>query len=424
MAEAARIGSHTANADEEVTILDEFFYKNLIPGKEYTAKGTLMDKETNKPLKVDGKEVTGETTFTPEEPDGSVVITFTFNGSALKGKSTVAFETLYLGDKEVLVHADIDDEDQTIHFPDGYTTALDSETKEHVSNADAEVTILDEFFYKNLVPGQKYTVKGTLMDKGTGKALIADGKEVTAEASFTPEEADGSIVISFTFNGSALEGRTTVAFEKLYMGDKEVLVHEDLDDGDQTVHFPEVRTTATDKKDGDHKLATSGKVTVVDHVEYKNLEVGRTYKVVGRLMDKSTKKEVKVNEKVLTVESKEFTVKDADGSIDLTLTFSVSDLDSGDYVMFEKLYEIVKDGNSIFGGGKKKVLVGTHEDINDKAQTVTVPKRSKSTSKSTTRRRVQTGEFPVMPVAGAGAVAALAAGIYFFMKSRKKEEDK
>ena len=208
------------------------------------------------------------------------------------------------------------------------------------------------------------------------------------------------------------------------MGDKEVLVHEDLDDGDQTVHFPEVRTTATDKKDGDHKLATSGKVTVVDHVEYKNLEVGRTYKVVGRLMDKSTKKEVKVNEKVLTVESKEFTVKDADGSIDLTLTFSVSDLDSGDYVMFEKLYENVKDGNSIFGGGKKKVLVGTHEDINDKAQTVTVPKRSKSTSKSTTRRRVQTGEFPVMPVAGAGAVAALAAGIYFFMKSRKKEEDK
>ena len=312
---------------------------------------------------------------------------------------------------------------KTARMPEQYLAEA-ARIGSHTANADEEVTILDEFFYKNLIPGKEYTAKGTLMDKETNKPLKVDGKEVTGETTFTPEEPDGSVVITFTFNGSALEGRTTVAFEKLYMGDKEVLVHEDLDDGDQTVHFPEVRTTATDKKDGDHKLATSGKVTVVDHVEYKNLEVGRTYKVVGRLMDKSTKKEVKVNGKVLTVESKEFTVKDADGSIDLTLTFSVSDLDSGDYVMFEKLYEIVKDGNSIFGGGKKEVLVGTHEDINDKAQTVTVPKRSKSTSKSTTRRRVQTGEFPVMPVAGAGAVAALAAGIYFFMKSRKKEEDK
>lgn len=45
-----------------------------------------MDAETEKPFDVDGKAVTAETSFTPEEANGSVELSFTFDASALSGK--------------------------------------------------------------------------------------------------------------------------------------------------------------------------------------------------------------------------------------------------------------------------------------------------------------------------------------------------
>ena len=405
---------HIGCADEKVTINDEFFYENLVIGQTYTIKGVLMDKATKEAVLDGGKEVTGETTFTADKKDGSVVISITCSGEAVKGKTTVAFETVYVNGRELMIHADINDDEQTVHYPDGYTTALDAKTGTHNSNAEKEVTVKDEVFYEKLIPGKEYEVKGVLMDKSTKKPLIADGKEVTATKKFTPKESDGSIVLEFSFDGSALEGTTTVAFETVYYNGKEVFVHKDLTDEDQTIHFPEVKTTATDKKDGDHKLASSGTVTIGDHVVYKNLVPGKTYKVYGRLMSKATGAEATVDGKILTAESKPFTPDKADGSIDIELKVNASDLKSGDYVMFEKLYEILTDE------GGKEVLIGRHEDLNDKSQTVTVPAKPKK-SGGGHGGRVQTGEIPVMPIAGAGAVAALAAGAYL-LKTRKKEE--
>ena len=52
-------------------------YKHLIPGKEYTVTGKLMDKSTGKVLIQDGKEITTSITFTPAEPDGTVTVEFT-----------------------------------------------------------------------------------------------------------------------------------------------------------------------------------------------------------------------------------------------------------------------------------------------------------------------------------------------------------
>ena len=75
--------------------MDTVAYKNLIPGKEYTVKGTLMDKETKKELQINGKTVTAEKTFTAEKADGSVELEFTFDGSALGGKKIVVFEKLW-----------------------------------------------------------------------------------------------------------------------------------------------------------------------------------------------------------------------------------------------------------------------------------------------------------------------------------------
>lgn len=55
--------NHEAQEQETITIKDKVSYKGLVKGKEYTVKGVLMDKETNQPLLVDGKEVTAETTL-------------------------------------------------------------------------------------------------------------------------------------------------------------------------------------------------------------------------------------------------------------------------------------------------------------------------------------------------------------------------
>ncbi|PKD28456.1 putative outer membrane protein [Ruminococcus bromii] len=103
----------TVNGD--VTIDDVVSYKHLVPGKEYTVKGILIDKATGKPFLVDDKEITSEVTFTAEKANSEVIASFTFEGSAItKDTEIVVFETLYRNKTEIAVHADIDDKDQTV----------------------------------------------------------------------------------------------------------------------------------------------------------------------------------------------------------------------------------------------------------------------------------------------------------------------
>lgn len=103
----------TANGD--ITIDDVVSYKHLTAGKEYTIKGVFMDKSTGKQFLVDGKEVCSEVTFTPETADGEVTVSFTFDGSVItKETEIVVFETLYRDGTKIAVHADIEDENQTV----------------------------------------------------------------------------------------------------------------------------------------------------------------------------------------------------------------------------------------------------------------------------------------------------------------------
>lgn len=108
-------GEKEATAKGEITIEDVVEYKHLVPGKEYKIVGTLMDKSTGKPFEIDGKPVTSELTFIPEKSSGKVTVSFTFDSSAIKETTDlVVFETLYRDNVEIAVHADIDDEGQTV----------------------------------------------------------------------------------------------------------------------------------------------------------------------------------------------------------------------------------------------------------------------------------------------------------------------
>ena len=81
-----------------------------------------MLKETGEPLRIDGKEVTAETTFVPEEADGSVDMKFTFDASALNKKSVVVFEKVYADETEVAAHEELGDDGQTVKYKIGKVT--------------------------------------------------------------------------------------------------------------------------------------------------------------------------------------------------------------------------------------------------------------------------------------------------------------
>ena len=214
-----------------------------------------MDQENGEPLLVDKKPVTSELIFTPETADGTVELSFTFDASTLKNKTIVVFESLSHKGKELTVHADIDSEPQSIYFPEIGTKAACPETGSQMAPAKKELTIVDIVTYQRLIPGKEYKLTGTLMDQENGEFLLVDGKTVTSELVFTPEKAEGSVELSFTFDSSALKGKTVVAFESVSYREKEVAVHADIESEPQSIYIPEIGTTAKDGKDGDQELS-------------------------------------------------------------------------------------------------------------------------------------------------------------------------
>ena len=352
-------GEHTAEPAEKVTLVDTVVYKNLKVGQTYKLSGVLMDKATGEPLLVGEQQVTAELEFTPDSPDGTVELTYTFDASALAGTSVVVFEDLYQGENVVTSHADLEDEDQTVTFgqPEIGTTATINGEK--TAQPAEQITITDTVEYSGLTIGQEYTLKGILMDKETGEPLLIGEEQVTSEATFTPAETNGTIDVLFTFDATGLEGKDLVVFEKLFQGETEIASHEDIEDEGQTVSFietPEIGTTAT--VDGQHTADPTGEITIVDVVEYSGLTPGQPYTVSGVLMDKGTGEALLVDGAEVTAEV-EFTPEEASGTVNLTYTLDASALAGTTIVVFETLYS---DG----------VEIAAHADINDEAQTIII----------------------------------------------------
>ena len=353
-------GINHTEANEKATIVDTVYYSHLLPGKEYTVHGKLMDKKTGEAILIDGKEITASTTFTAEKSEGSVDVIFTFDASAIAPTTVVAFEHLEYKGIEIAVHADIEDEDQTVYIPEIGTTALGQDTEDNIEKAKEDAVIVDTVEYKGLEVGREYVMTGKLVDKVNGEVITdAEGNEITASETFIAEEKDGSIDITFKFDSFALAGKSLVAFESLTTEGKEVAVHADLTDEGQTVRIPEIHTTATDKVTGDHDGVVANETTVLDEVFYKNLILGKEYTVSGKLMVKETGEPLLIDGKEVTTE-KTFVAEEADGSIILEFTFDSSALAGKKIVAFE---DITYEGISI----------GSHEDLTDDDQTISYP---------------------------------------------------
>ena len=164
------------------------------------------------------------------------------------------FESLYSDSKELTVHADIEDEDQTVtvYVPKIKTTAS-IDGKREITTA-GKVTIEDVVSYTNLIPGTEYTIRGTLMNKVTGEVFTVNGETITAEVKFTPENRNGEVNVTFTFDAHDLTaGTKLVVFESLYRENVEIATHKDIEDKDQTVTItplPDVPQTGDNSKLG------------------------------------------------------------------------------------------------------------------------------------------------------------------------------
>lgn len=411
-------GTHMSYAGKDVTIVDKVEVKNIVAGREYTLKGKVMDKKTGNPLLVDGKEITAEKTFKANGENETVELEFTFDASALKGTTTVVFENLYEGENEIGTHADLEDEGQTVEIPEIGTTLIGKDSQIHVINADEKITLVDTVKYKGLEKGREYKVDGVLYDKETKQPLEIDGKQVTASATFTAEASEGSVDVTFEFNGSDLAGKTLVAFEEAYDVETNTLVadHKDIDDGEQTVVVPKIGTTLTDK-DGNKTVNAAKETVLVDTVKYKNVTPNKELEVSGTLYDKDTKKPVKVNGKEVAATAK-FTPKEANGEVKVSFTFDASKLGGYSLVAFEKMLDV-----------ETGAVIGTHEDITDKDQTVKVKgvkKTPKTTSHTSTpgsgssSSSVKTGQKSIVPVVIGLIVVVVAGGAAFVIRKKQK----
>lgn len=224
---------------------DKAIENNLIYG---SVKGLKVDRETQEVIKgaTFGLFKSDTTEFTEDKAILTAVTdengVFVFNnipyGEYLINELKPADGYL---DNEDVFTVTIKDNEQVVELtaindkvPELKTTATINGKKETV--AKGEITIKDTVEYKHLVPNTEYVIKGTLMDKSTGKPFKVKGKEITSTVKFVPDKTDGKVEVTFTFDGSAIKKDTElVVFEILYRDNVEIAVHADLKDKGQTV---------------------------------------------------------------------------------------------------------------------------------------------------------------------------------------------
>lgn len=235
-------GEHIVPAtDETFTLIDTVAYANLEPGKTYELTGTLMDHDTGEVLPY-AAPVT--TSFTPASESGTTEVTFTVTGLPSSVKRIVAFESLKEEGKEIAVHADIEDEGQSVRFSELQTTAAESGSGSHTLKAADAAELTDTVSYTGLIPNETYTLTATLHvvdSKGNdGGALVnSAGETITFTKDFVPESEDGTVDVPIEFNAQNLASTKIVVFEELTHKGHVVGKHEDIHDEGQTVVFEE-----------------------------------------------------------------------------------------------------------------------------------------------------------------------------------------
>ena len=257
---------------------DKAIENNLIYG---SVKGLKVDRETQEVIKgaTFGLFKSDTTEFTK---DNAILTAVTDENGVFVFNNIPYGEYLikelkpadgYLDNEDVFT-VTIKDNEQVVEItaindkvPELKTTATVNGKKEVI--AKGKITIKDTVEYKHLVPNTEYVIKGTLMDKSTGKPFKVKGKEITSTVKFVPDKTDGKVEVTFTFDGSAIKKDTElVVFETLSRDGVELTAHADIDDKGQTVTIkvPELENPKTGDERNKKALASVMSVSALGAV--------------------------------------------------------------------------------------------------------------------------------------------------------------
>ncbi len=146
-----------------------------------------------------------------------------------------------------------------------------------------------------------------------------------------------------------------------------------------TKEKPEIATRAKDKITNTRKAMPGKETVLIDTVDYKNLNKDEEYTLKGIVMEKTSGEPLKNGDREITAE-KIFTAE-KDGAVTMEFEFDSAALKGKSLVIFEYLYD--KDNN----------LVTSHEDINDKGQTVAILDCKISTKAKNKATDTRTGSY-------------------------------
>ena len=356
----------------QLTLIDKVTVSDLEPGRTYEVSGTLIDKETEEPyMDSEDRLAQGTTTFVAQNSMETVDVEFSLDRYDASGKELVAFERLSCQGVRLAAHEDLNSTEQTVRVVTLKTSLTDKDGQSVVSSCD-KIELVDTVSYAGLEPGITYRLSGQLMDKSTGEPLRDDsGNAIEGTCEFTPTASEGSQDVTFKCNAHDLAGRVAVAFETLMRGDTRVASHADLDSEAQTIFVPGIGTTLVANK-GSHEQAPAESTSLTDTVAYHGLQPGKTYCLVGTLMDADTEQEVRGTDDTPVQGTTCFTPDTSDGTVDVAFELDSTKLDGHRLVAFERLLEDNEQGR----------LVASHEDINDEQQSVWITSSQKGSSKT------------------------------------------
>ena len=341
------------------TVTDTVIWSKARVGTEYNTKATLLKANSQEPIEIDGKQITGTSTFTADTADGQTAgassTTFDLNADVIKalleqGIDTVSIrQDLYEGDRLIQSHnVDGDDPAETLTISKIGTVATDANDGDKYVGLDSELK--DTIEYTNVYPGKEVTVTGTAVIHKEGTETT-----ITKTETFTPEEPNGTYEMNFGKVPAEYVGTALTFYETFADVDMKIIAeHKNPNDEEQTVYVSKIGTLATDAKDGDKFIGLDSELQ--DEIEYENLATGVEVTVTGLAVIYEN------GEPTTITKTEKFTPETADGVFTMNFGKVPAEYLGKDLTFFETVTD--SEGR----------LIAEHKDPTDKKQTVHISK--------------------------------------------------
>ena len=338
--------NHTIAPTKDADVVDTIFCKNLATGISVDFYGIAIDKDTNKPVELNGKPVVVKQSETISKADQEVQLHYVVDGTKLKGKRLTSFVFAVYNGKIVFKHTDPNSAEQSFSFSSLRTKFLDDKNGTHATMLTEDVHQTDTVTLDGLTKGERFTLKGVVYNKSTRKPMLVDGKQVTNSIDFTAKGNSEEVALKYQYNGLKSDAYhkdkndDLVSFVYLYKDGILIDKEEDFDSFDQTIKLPSCGTSASDGITKLHVGYASKTAIFRDSVDYYNLIVGDWYSTTLTLHLNKDGKDAgplkDANGNLITATVK-FQAKTTDGSVKVEVKYDASLLAGETITAFETI---------------------------------------------------------------------------------------